>query len=88
MNGTQLTWIVLLTFTFIVAILTTPLSTITNCEKETTVGTIQTFKQKNLQVIYCMNGGSCHYLEEQQTVACECPDLYGGKRCEKYLWYT
>ena len=28
---------------------------------------------------YCMNGGYCIYLEEQETVACECPELYGGK---------
>ena len=26
-----------------------------------------------------MNGGYWYYLEEQQTVARECPDLYGGK---------
>ena len=32
---------------------------------------------------YCMNGGYCFYLREQQRVACKCPYLYGGKRCEK-----
>ena len=37
---------------------------------------------------YCMNGGYCYYLEEQQTVACECQELYGGKRCETFLWFT
>ena len=36
MNGTQLIWVVLLTFTFIVAILTTPIFLITNSQNETT----------------------------------------------------
>ena len=31
-----------------------------------------------------MNGGYCTYLEEQQTVACECPELYGGKGVKNF----
>ena len=86
MNGTQLIWVVLLTFTFIVAILTSPILLITKFQNETTNSS-----ENNTDFCpeeftgYCMNGGYCIYLEEQQTVACGCPDLYGGKRCENFF---
>ena len=89
MNGTQLIWVVLLAFTFIVAILTTPIFLITNSQNETTNNSGNNTDSCPEEFAgYCMNGGYCYYLEEQQTVGCECPDLYGGKRCEKFLWYT
>ena len=85
MSGTQLIWVVLLTFTFIVAILTTPILLITNSENETTNNSGNNTNSCPEEFTgYCMNGGYCYYLEEQQTVACECPELYGGKRCENY----
>ena len=37
---------------------------------------------------YCLNGGSCYHVEAEGTVACICPEQYGGVRCENYLWYT
>ena len=37
---------------------------------------------------YCMNGGECYYLVDEDIVACNCTWLYGGKRCEKYKWWT
>ena len=37
---------------------------------------------------YCLNGGECYYLVDEDIVACNCTWLYGGKRCEKYLWWT
>ena len=37
---------------------------------------------------YCMNGGECYYLVVEDSVACNCTWLYGGKRCEKYMWWT
>ena len=37
---------------------------------------------------YFMNGGECYYLVDQDIVACNCTWLYGGKRCEKYKWWT
>ena len=37
---------------------------------------------------YCMNGGECYYLVHEDIVACNCTWLYGGKRCEKYMWWT
>ena len=37
---------------------------------------------------YCMNGGECFYLVDEDIVACNCTWLYGGKRCEKYMWWT
>ena len=37
---------------------------------------------------YCMNGGECYYLVDEDIVACNCTWLYGGKRCEKYIWWT
>ena len=36
---------------------------------------------------YCMNRGECYYLVDEDTVACNCTRLYGGKRCEKYMWW-
>ena len=36
---------------------------------------------------YCQNGGICFIVEDVGVIACQCPDPYGGKRCEKYLWY-
>ena len=35
---------------------------------------------------YCMNGGECFYLVHEDIVACNCTWMYGGKRCEKYMW--
>ena len=35
---------------------------------------------------YCLNGGECYYLDDEDVVACTCTWLYGGKRCEKYMW--
>ena len=37
---------------------------------------------------FCMNGGECYYLADEDIVGCNCTWLYGGKRCEKYLWWT
>ena len=37
---------------------------------------------------YCLNGGECYYLVNEDIVACNCTWLHGGKRCEKYLWWT
>ena len=88
MNGTKLIWVVLLTFTFIVAILTTPILIITNSQYETTNNNGNNTDSCPEEFTgYCMNGVYFFYLEDQQTVACECPELYGGKKCET-LWYT
>ena len=35
---------------------------------------------------FCLNGGECFYLDEEDVVACNCTWMYGGKRCEKYMW--
>ena len=37
---------------------------------------------------YCMNGGECYYLVDGDIVARICTWLYGGERCEKYMWWT
>ena len=37
---------------------------------------------------FCINGGDCYYLVDEDIVACNCTWLYGGKRCEKYMWLT
>ena len=37
---------------------------------------------------YCMNGGECYYLVDENIVACNCTWLYGGKRCENYMRWT
>ena len=35
---------------------------------------------------YCLNGGECYYLDDEDIAACNCTWMYGGKRCEKYMW--
>ena len=35
----------------------------------------------------CMNGGDCFFLVDEDIVGCNCTWLYGGKRCEKYMWW-
>ena len=37
---------------------------------------------------YCLNGGECYYPVDEDIVACNCTMMYGGKRCEKYMWWT
>ena len=36
---------------------------------------------------YCLNGGKSVRLTDLLVVACFCKSLYGGKRCENFLWY-
>ena len=35
---------------------------------------------------FCLNGGECYYLEDEDIAGCNCTWVYGGKRCEKYMW--
>ena len=35
---------------------------------------------------YCLNGGECYYLVDEDVVGCKCTWIYGGNRCEKYMW--
>ena len=35
---------------------------------------------------YCMNGDECYHLVDEDIAACNCTWMYGGKRCEKYVW--
>ena len=43
---------------------------------------------KNEYEMSCLNGGECYYLVDEDIVGCNCTWLYGGKRCEKYMWWT
>ena len=36
---------------------------------------------------YCLNDGNCFYLVDEYVVGCICTWLYGGKRCEKRMWW-
>ena len=36
---------------------------------------------------YCLNGGKCYYLVDEDFVGCNCTWLYERKRCEKYMWW-
>ena len=36
---------------------------------------------------YCINGGRCYVQEDVNAAACICKENYGGKRCQKFLWY-
>ena len=42
---------------------------------------------KNEYKDYCVNG-ECYYVLEEDIVGCNCSWYYGGKRCEKYMWWT
>ena len=35
---------------------------------------------------HCLNGGECYYLVDEDIAGCNCTWLYGGKRCERYMW--
>ena len=37
---------------------------------------------------YCMNEGECFSYVEVNIIERLCPPLYGGKRCEKFLWWN
>ena len=37
---------------------------------------------------YCLNGGECYYLIDEDIAGCNCTWLYGGKRCEKFMRCT
>ena len=36
---------------------------------------------------YCLKGGECFYPVDEHIVGCDCTRLYGGKRCENYMWW-
>ena len=36
---------------------------------------------------YCLNGGDCFYVVNEDIVGCNCTWLYGGKRNEWYMWW-
>ena len=36
----------------------------------------------------CLNGGECYHLVSEDIVCRNCTSLYGGQRCEKYMWWT
>ena len=35
---------------------------------------------------YCLNGGECYYLVDEDILGCNCTLIYAEKRCEKYMW--
>ena len=37
---------------------------------------------------YCLNGGECYYLIDEDIVGCHCTWFYGGKRCGNFMWWT
>ena len=37
---------------------------------------------------YCMYGGERFYVVDEDIVDCNCTWLNGGKRFEKYIWWT
>ena len=56
----------------------------------TTSFTFQTLCKEDYHE-YCLNGGEYYVVsmkDEGEAVACICTSLYGGGRCEKYMWWT
>ena len=37
---------------------------------------------------YCLNGGECYHLIDEDIVGCNCTWFYRGKRFGKYMWRT
>ena len=37
---------------------------------------------------YCLNGGGCFFSSDANGPARKCKHPYGGKRCDKYMWYN
>ena len=37
---------------------------------------------------FCLNVSEGYYLIDEDTVGFNCTWLYGGKCCEKYMWWT
>ena len=60
-------------------------------QANTKVGQHREIKSESLYekeyIKYCMNGGECFYLVDEEIVACNCTWLYRGKRCERYMWW-
>ena len=36
----------------------------------------------------CLNGGEYYYIIDEDIVGCDCTWVYGGKRCECYMWWN
>ena len=36
---------------------------------------------------YCLNNGQRYYVDDENTVRCNCILLYRGKGSEKYMWW-
>ena len=36
---------------------------------------------------YCLNDGEGYYPVDGNIVGCNCTWIYGGQRCEKYMWW-
>ena len=43
---------------------------------------------KKVHKEYCLNGGECYCLDNEEYVGCNCTWVSGGERCEKYMWWT
>ena len=37
---------------------------------------------------FCLSSGECYHLNDEDNLGCNCTWLYGGKRCEKNMWWT
>ena len=35
--------------------------------------------------MFCLNGGECCFLIDEDIIGCDVAWLFGGKRCEKYM---
>ena len=48
---------------------------------------IKTSPCENEYKEYQVIGGDCYCLVVEDIVGCICSWLYGGKRCEKFMWW-
>ena len=37
---------------------------------------------------FCLYGGECYYLADEGIVGCKRSWWFGGKRCERYMWWN
>ena len=76
----------------IVAVLLLAAAGFYTCQVKPKVGHYSEIKSESLceneYKKYCMNEGECYYLADEDIVGCNCTWFYGGKLCEKYMWWT
>ena len=55
---------------------------------ENNVDTVKKAPCENEYKKFCLNGGDCFCQVDEVIEGCICTWLFGGKRCERFIWRT